>query len=117
MEDRINLLNKKITEYDLLYKQWCRKIDLVIKNIAYKLVDYDKKILDIEENQNKIIEKTEIKLQKYKKVILFLVKKIKNSNIKTPDKSKESYYLLGLKSIIFFIIIYYINATIIQRFI
>ena len=37
MEEKYVILENKITEYDLLYKKWCRKIDILLKSIFYKI--------------------------------------------------------------------------------
>jgi hypothetical protein len=110
MEENINILSNKLTEYDILYKKWCRKIDLIIKSIYVKLTNQD---IIISDQQNKInsleeelinkINRLELKLHKSNKLIIFLVNKIKR-----PNETKNIYWFLSLQFILFFIIIYYI---------
>ena len=45
MEENLIFLENKITEYDLLYKKWCKKIDMIIKNISINLYNQDKLII------------------------------------------------------------------------
>jgi len=114
MEENIIILDNKITYYDLLYKKWCRKIDLMIKNIVYKFEDHENKINSLDDTLcfklgsiNKILNKLDNKNQKYKKIIKLLIIKI-NKNNSTLIIIKRWIRIFMLIFILFFIIIIYI---------
>ena len=110
MEENINILSNKLTESDILYKKWCRKIDLMIKSIYVKFKCQDSiisnqqnKINSLDKELNNKINRLELKLHKSNKLIIFLVNKIKK-----PKETNKIYWYLSLQFILFFIIIYYI---------
>lgn len=112
MEENIIYLDKKITEYDYLYKKWCRKIDLTQKNIILNIQDKEIKINNLEENLDKKIEKLKLKLHKQKKVILYLVNKSKQKTFYS--KVKEyiiNNWIIMFQFIVFFITVYYIYGS------
>ena len=128
----IIILDNKITYYDLLYKKWCRKIDLMLKNNVYKIQDNVCKIQDnvckIQDHENKInsldktislkidivdkiLNKLDNKNQKYDKIIELLIIKInKNNSMLIIIKKWVSIFMLifMLIFVLFFIIIIYI---------
>jgi len=111
MEENIIYLDKKITEYDYLYKKWCRKIDLVIKSIVIKFQDKEKEINNLEEDLNKKIKKLKFKMHKQNKIILYLVNKSKEKTFFS--KVKEyiiNNWIIMFQIIVFFITVYYING-------
>ena len=114
INQNIFILDNKITYYDLLYKKWCRKIDLIIKSIGYKYEEHEKKINSLDnilyskiESVDKILSKLDKKNKKYDKIIVLLINKInKNNSILIVIKRWVSIFMLIF--ILFFIIILYI---------
>jgi len=127
MEDiltkHITILYNKLTEGDILYKKWCKKIDLLIKSIHLKLQnnnniisELNDKINNLDQELNYKINKLELKLHKSNKLIIFLINKIKKPIQKSYYdifidqyvKLDKKYYIISLILILFFITIYYI---------
>ena len=121
----ITILYNKLTEGDHLYKKWCRKIDLTLKSIHFKIKNQDSiiselnnKIKNLDEELNNKINILELKLHKSNKLIIFLVKKLKKPiqksyyDIFIDNYNKCTYYnKISLILILFFIIIYYIQMA------
>jgi len=119
----ITILYNKLTEGDHLYKKWCRKIDLTLKSIHFKIKNQDSiiselnnKIKNLDEELNNKINILELKLHKSNKLIIFLVKKLKKPIQKSYydilidqyTKLNKKYYIISVILILFFITIYYI---------
>lgn len=115
LENNIDQLYSKITEYELLYKKWCKKVDLIIKSIIIKIntleIEQLKKINNLESKLINEIDKLELTIGKQNKIIIFLVNKTKK--LSNNSFYKYIFILISLQLILFFILIYYINATII----
>ena len=110
----IIILDNKITYYDLLYKKWCRKIDLIIKSIRYKYEEHDKKINSLDntlslkiESVDKILYELNKKSKKYHKIIELLIRKINKIN-STLIIINRWICIFMLIFVLFFIIILYI---------
>lgn len=118
IKKNIIILDNKITYYDLIYKKWCRKIDLIIKSIGYKYEDHEKKINSLDKilyskidtnnkKYDKILSNLDKKNQKYNKIIILLINKI-NKNNSTLIMIKRWVSIFMLIFVLFFIIILYI---------
>jgi hypothetical protein len=120
--ENILILYNKLNEGDQLYKKWCRKIDLIIKNIHLKFKTQDNVISELNTKINNFnelnskISRLELRLQKSNKLIIFLVNRIKKEKQKSYyyiiinqfNKINIYHYIISLILILFFIIIYYI---------
>jgi len=116
LSDKITLLDNKLSYYDMLYKKWCRKTDLILKNIHIKFQVQNNIVNYLDKKLNSKINKLELRLHKSNKLIIYLMNKSKKSNEKTQfeiiiayfNKLNKNYYIISLFLILFFIIIYYI---------
>jgi cell division septal protein FtsQ len=101
MEEQIISINNKITEYDLLYKKWCKKIDLILKNIVIKYENDIEKNNNLDTIVNSKIKNLEIRNQKYKKILVYLIKESKKNNSTIINIKFYSISILCLIIIIF----------------
>lgn len=121
MEENIIILDSKIHYYEQLYKSWCKKIDLNMKNIVKKINELDARVSKLENNYNdqiKIIkyknskleekfEKHQLKLKKNNEIIILLFKKINQKSY--IDQMKIIIYNYFQNNVLFHKILFYIK--------
>lgn len=121
MEENIIILDYKIHYYEQLYKSWCKKIDLNMKNIVKKINELDIRVSKLENNYNdqiKIIkhknskleekfEKHQLKLKKNNEIIILLFKKINQKSY--IDQMKIIIYNYFQNNVLFHKILFYIK--------